>query len=54
MQNGQKTIRELFDGRKIFNIPKYQWAYAWEEKQLKDFVEDIENQTEQKKLLNLL
>jgi len=34
----------LFDGRKIFNIPKYQRAYAWEKKQLKDFVEDIENQ----------
>ena len=44
MQNGQKTISELFDGRKIFNIPKYQRAYAWEEQQLKDFVEDIENQ----------
>lgn len=44
MQNGQKTISELFDGRKIFNIPKYQRAYAWEEKQLKDFVEDIDNQ----------
>ena len=44
MENGQKRISELFDGRKIFNIPKYQRAYAWEEKQLKDFVEDIENQ----------
>lgn len=44
MQNGQKTISELFDGRKIFSIPKYQRAYAWEEQQLKDFVEDIENQ----------
>ena len=44
MQNGQKTISELFDGRKIFNIPNYQRAYAWEEKQLRDFVEDIENQ----------
>ena len=48
MQNGQKTISELFDGRKIFNIPKYQRAYAWEEKQLKDFVEDIENQNPDK------
>ncbi len=45
MENGQKTIRELFDGSKIFNIPKYQRAYAWEEKQLDDFVDDIENQT---------
>ena len=44
MQNGQKTIRELFNGSRIFNIPKYQRAYAWEEQQLKDFVEDIENQ----------
>jgi len=44
LENGQKRISELFDGRKIFNIPKYQRAYAWEKKQLKDFVEDIENQ----------
>lgn len=44
LENGQKRISELFDGRKIFNIPKYQRAYAWEKQQLKDFVEDIENQ----------
>jgi len=44
LENGQKKISELFDGRKIFNIPKYQRAYAWEKQQLKDFVEDIENQ----------
>ena len=44
MENGQKTIRELFDGSKIFNIPKYQRAYAWEDEQLDDFVDDIENQ----------
>ena len=44
MENGQKRISELFDGRKIFKIPQYQRAYAWEEQQLKDFVEDIENQ----------
>ena len=44
MENGQKTIRALFDGGKIFNIPQYQRAYAWEEKQLDDFVDDIENQ----------
>ena len=28
----------------MFNIPKYQRAYAWQEKQLADFVDDIENQ----------
>ena len=48
MQNGQKTIRELFDGSKIFNIPEYQRTYAWEEKQLKDFVDDIKNQNRDK------
>lgn len=45
LPDGPKTISNLFVGRKIFNIPKYQRAYAWEEKQLKDFVEDIENQS---------
>ena len=44
MENGQKTIRELFDGSKIFNIPKFQRAYAWEKEHLEDFVDDIENQ----------
>lgn len=44
MENGQKTLTELFDGRKIFNIPIYQRAYAWREKQLEDFFDDIENQ----------
>jgi hypothetical protein len=44
MENGQKTISDLFDGRKIFNIPEYQRAYAWGKKQLQDFVDDIENQ----------
>ena len=44
LPDGQKAISNLFGGTKIFNIPKYQRAYAWEEPQLKDFVEDIENQ----------
>ena len=44
MENGQKTIRELFDGKKIFKIPEYQRAYAWEEKQLLDFIDDIKYQ----------
>jgi hypothetical protein len=44
MESGQKTLSSLFDGRKIFNIPQYQRAYAWEERQLNDFVEDVRNQ----------
>lgn len=46
MENGQKKLKELFDGRKIFNIPDYQRAYAWDRnRQLPDFLEDIENQS---------
>lgn len=44
MQNGQVTIYELFDGTKIFTIPKYQRAYAWDKQQLRDFLDDLENQ----------
>ncbi|RKU35690.1 hypothetical protein C6496_15410 [Candidatus Poribacteria bacterium] len=44
MQDGEKTIRNLFDSSTIFNIPKYQRAYAWEREQLDAFVEDLENQ----------
>lgn len=46
MENGQKKLKELFDGRKIFNIPAYQRAYAWDDsRHLPDFLEDIENQS---------
>jgi hypothetical protein len=46
MENGQKKLKELFDGRKVFSIPDYQRAYAWDRsRQLPDFLEDIENQS---------
>lgn len=45
MENGQKTISDLFESRRIFNIPKYQRAYSWEERQLQDFMKDLENQS---------
>lgn len=48
MENGQKTLNELFDGKKIFCIPSYQRAFAWEEKQLSDFIDDIRNQNIEK------
>ncbi len=44
MENGLKTIKELFDGTKIFRVPMYQRAYSWTEKQLGDLIEDIKNQ----------
>ncbi len=44
MENGQKTLNDLFDGKKIFKIPEYQRAYAWGEKQLSDFIDDFKNQ----------
>ncbi|MCD4745144.1 MAG: DUF262 domain-containing HNH endonuclease family protein [Bacteroidales bacterium] len=44
MENGQKTIFQLFSGEKHFIIPKYQRAYSWDEKQLQDFLEDTQNQ----------
>lgn len=45
MENGLKDISKLFSGLSIFNIPKYQRAYAWTERQWNDFLEDIENQS---------
>jgi hypothetical protein len=44
MENGQKTLMELFNGDKVFIIPKYQRAYAWGIKQLDEFLDDIHNQ----------
>jgi len=44
MEKGQKKISELFDGRKVFCVPSYQRSYAWEEKQLNDFLDDLKNQ----------
>lgn len=48
MDNGEKTIFGLFSGEKHFIIPRYQRAYAWEFKQIRDFLADINNQREDK------
>ncbi len=37
----KKTLSNLMEGQ-IFQIPDYQRGYAWEEKQWKDFVQDID------------
>lgn len=44
MDNGEKKISSLFDGRTIFNIPEYQRAYAWSDVQLREFLDDLNNQ----------
>ena len=38
----KKSLAYILEG-KIFQIPDYQRGYAWEEKQLKDFVQDIDS-----------
>jgi len=49
MDNGQKTLIGLFNSDRNFIIPKYQRTYAWEKKQLSDFLEDIHNLSNDKK-----
>ena len=48
MQNGNVKIKDLFNGDKIFNIPKYQRAYAWEEEHLESFLDDLLHQRSEK------
>ncbi len=44
MQEGKLKFRDIFDGDKTFEIPEYQRAYTWGEKQLLDFLNDLKNQ----------
>jgi len=44
MQQGKLKFRDIFDGDKIFEIPEYQRAFTWGEKQLTDFLNDLKNQ----------
>mgnify|MGYP002078708012 FL=1 len=48
MENGQKSVFQLFNGDKHFKVPYYQRSYAWTEKHLKDFLEDIVFQVKDK------
>ncbi|MGL5951124.1 MAG: DUF262 domain-containing protein [Cetobacterium sp.] len=49
MQNGSLQVKDLFNGDRIFNVPKYQRAYAWEKSNLEDFLEDLKNQRDLEK-----
>lgn len=50
MQTGKSTVKDVFSGQRIFNVPIYQRAYAWEpDKHLKYFLSDILNQPEGRK-----
>jgi len=49
MQTGKSTVKDIFSGQRIFNVPIYQRAYAWEpDKHLKYFLSDIINQPEKR------
>jgi len=41
MKDGLYQLEELFEGNRIFSIPKYQRNYAWEKKHLEDFFNDL-------------
>ncbi len=42
MSNNLKTLKELFNDR-IYSIPDYQRGYIWDEQQLADYWEDLQN-----------
>lgn len=44
MQTGKSTVKTIFDGTRIFNIPIYQRSYSWDDNNLQDFLSDLVNQ----------
>lgn len=44
MQTGKSTVKAIFDGTRIFNIPIYQRSYSWDQNNLEDFLSDLVNQ----------
>lgn len=49
MQTGKSTIKTIFDGTRIFNIPIYQRSYSWDNDNLQDFLNDLVNQYKDRK-----
>ncbi|HRE76401.1 MAG TPA: DUF262 domain-containing protein [Flavobacterium sp.] len=49
MQTGKSTVKTIFDGTRIFNIPIYQRSYSWDKGNLQDFLTDLVNQYKDRK-----
>ena len=49
MQTGKSTVKTIFDGTRIFNIPIYQRSYSWDKDNLQDFLTDLVNQYKERK-----
>jgi hypothetical protein len=48
--NNKKTLTSLF-AEALYQIPRYQRGYAWEEKQWSDFIQDVDALVEEKEKL---
>lgn len=49
MQTGKSSVKDIFDGTRILNVPTYQRAYSWErEANLQDFLNDLLSQQPQR------
>ena len=42
MEAGKRTINDIFNGNRVLEIPFFQRAYVWDEKQWERFLEDME------------
>lgn len=49
MDAGKRTINDIFNGNRILEIPFFQRAYVWEEKQWERLIEDMETVSQTQK-----
>lgn len=49
MQTGKSTVKTIFDGTRIFNVPIYQRSYSWNKENLQEFLTDLVNQYKDRK-----
>ncbi len=50
MEPAYTSVGKIFEYRPMFFIPKYQRAYAWEAESVEDFIKDLKNCFERRKL----